>query len=79
MNTIELEARVKELEAKLANSHKTDYDALVKFIIDNRSSYSSRRLLAKACEAQGLCKESSAFHYLSFQNYVEAYVKYVTK
>jgi hypothetical protein len=52
---------------------RTDFVKLVAFVRANKTV--ARRKLAKMCEEQGLCKESSAFHYLSFQNYVDEYVK----
>jgi hypothetical protein len=66
--------RCDELLASDASVVRTDFVKLVAFVRANKNGM-PRRKLAQACEANGLCKESSAFHYLSFQNYVDEYVK----
>ena len=83
MDAQALEAKIKQLEAEnsrlKASSGSTDYDSIVEFIMANQSKYSSRRLLAKAIAETGMCKESSAFHYLSLENYVLARIRYSQK
>jgi hypothetical protein len=70
-----LKAENEALKAKATGDVK--FDEIVKFIYSNRAKYKSNRLLAKAIATEtGLCSESSAFHYLSMQRYVDAVIRY---
>ena len=58
-----------------SNVTRLDMPMVVSFIRKNYHENTNRRQLAKLMEANNLCKESTAFHYLSLMNFVEEYVK----
>ena len=68
--------KIKEILDGIESTHtRLDMEKVVKFVREHYTDGVNRRELAKKMEAHGLCKESTAFHYLSLMNFVEEYVK----
>lgn len=66
---------IKKLLKPYRNTTKrNNMQLIVEHIINNKDKM-SRRNLAIDCENKDLCKESTAFHYLSLLNFCEEYHK----
>lgn len=71
---------IAKIEQYTIKDKKNDMEAIVKYVIDNIGDKNkTRRDIAVEMEAAGLCKESTAFHYLSLLPFVIEYHKQMTK